>query len=317
MYRSIFNYVNDLDFARTTNYTRPQTIQQSYKVSIGATVTYRPMSKVKMNYNGFGNVVYSEEIIYTDSSDQGYPLYKITTKTWYTVDMGPNHKMQIEKSDAVQDKIGNWLYQVDHQLSANQATISSSTVQFIDGSDVQRQPKPWKEQAFTYDDNGRLPSETSRWSSGTVVPDGSVPSTKITYAYSFRDGILTKKNTKALQNTTTINYDVRIRLGPVVSNVLPLGQRESCKYDKVGRLVVRVDALGYTTQTRCSVGVGKNTERTTDPLGYAKLSVMDGMGRVIKVWIIAIQLSPLLSRAVLSFRQATMLFRELKTKLIC
>lgn len=236
-----------------------------------------------MNYNEFGNVVCSEEIMYTDSSDQEYTLQKITTKTWYTVDMGLDHKMQIEESDAVQDMISNWLYQTDHQLSANQRTIGSSTVQFIDGSDVQRQLKPWKEQAFTYDDNGRLLSETSRWSSGTVVPEGSVPSTTITHAYSFSDGILTEKKIDALQNTTMVNYDVRIRSGPVVSNVLPLGQRESYKYDKVGRLVVRIDALGYTTQTEYSVGVGKNTEKTTDPLDYAKLSVMDGMGRVIKV----------------------------------
>ena len=72
------------------------------------------MSRAKMNYHKFWERVHSEAIIYTDSSGQGYPLQQPATKMWYTVNMGPDHKMQIEKSDAVQDKIGNWLFLTDH-----------------------------------------------------------------------------------------------------------------------------------------------------------------------------------------------------------
>ena len=46
--------------------------------------------------------------MYTDSSDQGYlSASEDSAKTWYTMDIGQDHKMQIKKYNAVQCKISN------------------------------------------------------------------------------------------------------------------------------------------------------------------------------------------------------------------
>ncbi|KAI9800893.1 MAG: hypothetical protein M1833_003029 [Piccolia ochrophora] len=276
-YKSVFEYsIDPTTRARTINYDRPVCVELLNNITPGTeTPSYQSMKRTNSTYNEFGNVVSVVEEMYVSST--GY-VKQSTTQNAYSTTL---FATQILTSATNTDEVTHSVYTTQNVPTSDERNIESTSISYQAG--LEQPLQPWKQRSFTYDTEGRKLTEILTWSSGAIIPNGSVSSVTYTTRYQYSGGILTQTNIDPTNNATNLQYDVRKALGPMVAKILPLGQSETYQYDGIGRIVQYTDALGNQTSTSYSVGAAGNWEKQTTPLGYVKLTTSDALNRVIEV----------------------------------
>jgi len=285
VYRTVFTYPNEAGLARQTNYARVKAVERFHNTSGSTSAVYEPMSKVSTFYNEFGNITAFSEELYVPSSEKSpaaWVVQKSTVNAWYTLDLLKGSKIQLLQSEIVEDKVSKSKRQTENTLTANKLSIALSKTKFSANSDIE-QLQPWKEQSFSYDNSGRVTSQSSAWSPGTNIPTDSVSSTTSTTDYEFNQGLLYEIHTDPSGHKGSVVYDMRMNSGPAIKKTLPLGQCETFEYDKIGRLIGQTDVLEQKTTTQYSVGPQANMETVTTALGYQTIKIMDCLGREVQV----------------------------------
>ncbi|RMZ72851.1 YD repeat-containing [Pyrenophora seminiperda CCB06] len=285
VYMTRFTYPNESGFAHQPNYARVKAVERFHSTSGSKSAVYEPMSKVSTSYNGFGNVTTIHEELYErnlDNPSAAWVTQKSTTMAWYTVKSPTNGEIQMLQEEIVEDKVSKSKRQKEITLTANNLSIGLLKIKFCSNADSQ-QPQPWKEQAFMYDHDGRVVSQSNAWSSGTSIPTNSGSSVTSTTEYEFNQGLLREIKTDPSGHKSSVTYDVRINSGPAIKKTLPLGQCETFEYDRIGRLIGQTDALGQKTITSYSMGPQSNKETVTTALGHQTIKIMDCLGREVQV----------------------------------
>lgn len=127
--------------------------------------------------------------------------------------------------------------------------------------------------------------ETATWSEGVELPPESVKQYTYSKSYLFTkdSGTNTETTTDPLGNISSKTYVMRIKSGPLVQQISPLGFRETLKYDLFGRPTEVIDALGSSTKTSYSLGPNQNFMQNTTSWGYTVRTTYDALGREISV----------------------------------
>ena len=139
---------------------------------------------------------------------------------------------------------------------------------------------------YSYDAQGRLPSETDSTGTTTNTYDGQGrvtqsidPSNNVTtYQYDAASGRLNDIDQPA-GNVTTYQYDPGT--GRLTDTEGPGGRITTYQYDALDRTIAQIDLLdGTTTTTYDSSG---EIVQTTDPTGHVTTYSYDGMNRLTEV----------------------------------
>ncbi|MFY8211859.1 MAG: hypothetical protein ACOVLB_04270, partial [Candidatus Nanopelagicus sp.] len=225
------------------------------------------VEKVNTSYDDYNQVTSTTDTILMNSVLTPFQ----NTKTQYY----PGDSYYLVEDSTTTDLINNETKEERNTLTPDGHHIAQTNT-FYKGS-------AWKTLNYGYDDYGRLTSNAISWAGN--VPTGSVKSSNITDAYTYSNGILTDKQTDALNHTTTIVHDTTLPGAPIISKTDPNGNVTTYKYDIEGRQARVTTPLGNSTTMSYTVASADkdNTVTTTDALGHATTVLYNELGQVLLV----------------------------------
>lgn len=260
--------------ARTTNYNKPQTIEQFIWSS--SQQQYLFCNKKVSTYDLYGNLLTNQIF----NLDQTKPTVSIT-KTYVITPFG----IEMPLTETSEDLISNFKKQATYSLTSDQKSVETITTCFQSSTDDNW--KPWKTINYTYDTQGRKKTEVLQWSSGYSIPQNSISSTEADYSYDYNQStsVLKVTRTNALGYQEINSYDVSLPKAPKIILENAIGEVTTSHYDFLGRLVNHTNVEGLTTTISYqSMQIdGVNNALTTDPSGYQIAEYYDELGRSIKL----------------------------------
>ncbi|MCJ1396750.1 hypothetical protein MMC18_009642 [Xylographa bjoerkii] len=158
-------------------------------------------------------------------------------------------------AESTRDKVSGCERRMQYTLSKDQKIIQKTAINFITGSNTDKEPELWKTHQYEYDKYGRLTANTIGWSveRGSSAM-GSLSSATTKSGYGFKDGILVETITDPLGNAAVASYDMRMTSGPIFHTIKLMGQAEMFKIADNGDPIypspnpVRVNQLGQKEQ---------------------------------------------------------------------
>lgn len=275
-YQTTYEYDIPLDEqARTTAYNYPKVTEVFNNTNPASEPSWHALTRSCAEYNEYGNVTKTTSEL--DVSGRGYVKQTTTTNTYITTSCN----IQLVATSIQRDEIAQSEDQTFNVPTDDGKAVASTTTFFLSGAS---QPlKPWTQNLYEYDTQGRTVVDTLAWASGASVPDGSISTVTNRISYSFGNGTLTQTSYDADRNATVIKYDMRKYAGPMMSKTMPLGQTETFEYDNICRLIKHTDALGHVTTNTYTVGPNGGSDSMKSPMGYVKLTKYDVLGRESEV----------------------------------
>ncbi|KAF3172783.1 hypothetical protein TWF788_009372 [Orbilia oligospora] len=270
-HRTINSYDIPMDHhARSTTYSQPiQVDQLHYSES-----DFKLLRRAASTYDAFGCPLIMTEWMW-DKQKNKLVMQKSVTSTYKITAWGG----ELLETETYTDHIASREKRITYRLTSDERNIASSTVTYRD--DGSAKWMPWKTKSYVYDDVGRVKEESVAWSDGATFPEESVKQYTYKKAHSFdpQTGLYNETTTDPLGNAGTMSYDMRIKGGPLVIKLSPLGSRETMKYDLSGRIVETTDALGATVKTSYFIGLGQNFAQNVTSTGYITCTNYDVLGR--------------------------------------
>ncbi|KAF3142868.1 hypothetical protein TWF703_000372 [Orbilia oligospora] len=233
---------------------------QDYRQSIQVDQLHYSESDFKLfrraasTYDAFGCPLTMTEWMW-DKQQNNLVMQKSITSTYKIIAWGG----ELLETETYIDHVTSREKRITYQLTSDERNIASSAVAYKD--DGSATWMPWKTKSYVYDDVGRVKEESVAWSDGTTFPTESVKQYTYKKAHTFdpQTGLYDEAITDPLGNAGTMSYDMRIKGGPLVTKLSPLGSRETMKYDLSGRIVETTDAFGATIKTSYFIGLGRKT----------------------------------------------------------
>ncbi|TGJ62488.1 hypothetical protein EYR41_002465 [Orbilia oligospora] len=258
-HRTINSYDIPIDHhARSTTYSQPiQVDQLHYSES-----DFKLLRRAASTYDAFGCPLTMTEWMW-DKQQNNLVMQKSITSTYKITAWGG----ELLETETYTDHVTSREKRITYQLTSDERNIASSAVTYKD--DGSATWMPWKTKSYVYDDVGRVKEESVAWSDGTTFPTESVKQYTYKKAHSFdpQPGLYDETITDPLGNAGTMSYDMRIKRGPLVIKLSPLGSRETMKYDLSGRIVETTDALDATIKTSYFIGLGQNFAQNVTSTG--------------------------------------------------
>ncbi|KAF3085074.1 hypothetical protein TWF569_001510 [Orbilia oligospora] len=256
--------------ARSTTYSQSiQVDQLHYSES-----DFKLFRRAASTYDAFGCPLTMTEWMW-DKQQNNLVMQKSITSTYKIIAWGG----ELLETETYIDHVTSREKRITYQLTSDERNIASSAVAYKD--DGSATWMPWKTKSYVYDDVGRVKEESVAWSDGTTFPTESVKQYTYKKAHTFdpQTGLYDEAITDPLGNAGTMSYDMRIKGGPLVTKLSPLGSRETMKYDLSGRIVETTDAFGATIKTSYFIGLGQNFAQNVPSTGYITCTDYDVLGR--------------------------------------
>ncbi len=268
--RVLYEYpVTSFKSARATNYDKPK--KEIHQIWRDQHSDYQSVWQLTQAFDNFGN-----------SIKQVHQLYDPKAKVWrnkMSVDVAfytehfslPSH---VIKEDGVTGK----KIQKVFTLSEDGKTIKQIATSYQADNQSSSAWLPWKQQDIHYDSAGRKSFHQTFWlEEGHKGPDKTAKS----YRYMFNDETkLIKKISRNVAGHEWITETDAIT-GLVKSVRSPMGATTQFTYDRVGRLLQKIDALGNASYRAYKhfKRDGKNAVIKTDATGRMERALFDAKRR--------------------------------------
>ena len=261
--------ISPFKYAQSVNYDKPKSTTHSiWSAKEGKHI---PSKRVEHSYDLFGNKTQESHWIYHRPHKKWRQIQEINHK-YHT-----NHYSLLAES-SYKDMISGKAVKAEYQLAPSKKTHISKKVYGLEHGKVNLW-KPWQQEIFCYDKQGRLTASELSWIA-KGMPGIQKTKHKVHYLFDKQTGILTIKHESSLGNTTQKLMDTRN--GWLTAHITAMGEKTEYRYNKLGQMIEKTDPEGHIFKIHHYTYAedGLNAKVMESPLGFKQRHTMNAANKL-------------------------------------
>ncbi|MCY4045350.1 MAG: hypothetical protein OXE99_09740, partial [Cellvibrionales bacterium] len=260
--------INPFKYARQTNYDKP--IKKIIEVFDRDKQAYSPVKSFHYQYDNFGNTLDEIESVF-DPIQSIWIKKKQVESEFYTAHY--NLPKKIIETDATSGEKKLYRY----ILSKNKKNISEKIIKYRPAG-CKLGWVPWQKSTRVFDDKGRTIKKSRQWLENTHPGPQEITSELEFFVDSDKSQLKRIEKTHLGRRTTQI---IDTRNNQLIETISPLGAVTGYKYNAIGQLIEKCNALGACTTFDYLIhqNANQNAIILTSPEGHKTKTNYDHLGR--------------------------------------